>query len=531
MWVAALEHFRDAREFDVELAPRLVAGLLAHGRYLYDNLELHVPNNHLLLEAKALALLGVAVPEFKESRRWRERGLALVAREVRAQVGEDGVHGERATLYHRVIAGELLELLVVLENNRIPAPEGLIEQFEKMVEFEAALVKPDGEFPLLGDSAEQDTHLRFSASSGGPIFLRRVDLASERPLQEADYWLLGAERIDRWRSHRTSKTNGSAAFPVGGYYIMRAGEGTDARYLVFDSGPFGLPAMPNHGHADALSVELYAYGQTLLVDPGFYSTALGLDWRNFFRGSRAHNTLVVDGLDQSYLMDERRVYRPAQAVCLGWESNEEFDFVDGMHNGYERLAEPVTHRRQVLFAKPHYWIIVDVLNGSGQHAIDLYFHFMPGARATFDPESDAIRVENTGGVGLAIVPFSAGNWDKEIAAGTVDPIQGWVSFLSGQKTRAPVLRLGQEVHAPVQFCTVLYPFRVGEEPSIRVSRFTVDDRATNDSTLTALRVETPDRVDSLIIDRAGGTSRRGKGHAETPARVELKRQTAAANRL
>ncbi len=531
VWIWALEHFRKARAFDAELLPKLLAGLLAHGRYLNANLELHVPNNHLLLEAKALALLGIAVPEFKEARRWRERGFEVLEREVRAQVCKDGVHGERTTLYHRVIAGELLELLVVMENNRIPAPASLVQRFEKMVEFEVALAKPDGTFPLLGDSAAADTHLRFPASSGGPIFLRRDDLALAQPLQEADYWLLGAGRIGEWQGKRTTKTFGSVAFPMGGYYVMNAGEGADARYLVFDCGPFGLPAMPNHGHADALSMEVYALGQTLLVDPGFYSTALGLDWRNFFRGSRSHNTVVVDGLDQSHLMDERRVYRPARAICLGWKSNDEFDFVDGMHNGYERLAQPITHRRQVLFVKPHYWVIVDVLTGRGKHAIDLYFHMMPGARTVTDPEANGIRVENQGGAGLAIVPLSDGKWEREIVTGATSPIQGWVSFFSGEKTPAPVLRLRQEVRTPVQFCTVLYPFRIGEEPSVKVLPLRVEGRAADDPTLTAIRIETPNQVDSLIIDRANSASRKGLGDPKTPARVEFKSRKKSASGL
>ncbi|MBI4787789.1 MAG: alginate lyase family protein [Chloroflexi bacterium] len=504
IWIWALYYFRTARAFDAELCGKLVGGLLTHGRYLDANIELHVPNNHLLLEAKALAYLGILLPEFKEARRWRERGLKLLERQVQEQVCADGVHGERTTLYHRVISGELLELLALMENNRMAAPPGLVARFGNLVEFERALAKPDGTFPLLGDSAATDTHLRFSAA--------------EQALQESDYWLgltpsstVGAGsprpsardldgKSGRGDPAPTGEGAGpvrpSAAFPAGGYYLMKAGDGADARYLVFDCGPFGLPAMPNHGHADALSFELYAFGQTLLLDPGFYSTALGLNWRNFFRGTRAHNTVVVDGLDQSELMDARRVYRPARATCLGWISNDEFDFVDGRHDGYERLAEPVTHRRQIFFAKPDYWVVVDLLTGRGEHSFDLYFHMPP---------------RNDRGAGLAIVPLSDGAWQREIVTGATDPIQGWVSFLSGEKIPAPVLRLTRRARPPVQICTVLYPYRAGAEPAIHVSPLNVHGRAADDPTVTALRIQTPERVDDLIIYRA-----------ETKARVEFK---------
>ncbi|OGO37164.1 MAG: hypothetical protein A2Z03_03725 [Chloroflexi bacterium RBG_16_56_8] len=118
---------------------------------------------------------------------------------------------------------------------------------------------------------------------------------------------------------------------------------------------------------------------------------------------------------------------------------------------------------------------------------------------------------NDRAAGLMIVPLSDGNWQREIVTGKTDPIQGWASFVSGEKIPAPVLRLTRQAHTPVQICTVLYPYRVGAEPSVQVSPLPIEGRAANDPTLTAIRIETPERVDELIIDRA-----------ETQARVEFK---------
>ncbi|MBI5030574.1 MAG: alginate lyase family protein [Chloroflexi bacterium] len=499
VWCWALYYFRPSPLLDKEFGQRFVAGLLTHGRYLAANIELHVPNNHLLLEAKALALIGILFPEFKDARKWRERGLKIVERQVEEQVCPDGVHGERTTLYHRVIAGELLELMVLMENNRLSIPATWLERFTRMVDFEIALIKPDQTFPLLGDSAVTDTHLRFSASSSGPVFLKAEPA---QPLREADLWLLGLQRVKGWEEKRMALcTFDSAAFPDGGYFLMKAGQGIAAHYLVFDCGSFGLDAMPNHGHADALSFELFAMGQTLLVDPGFYSTALGLDWRNFFRGSRSHNTVVVDGVDQSHLLDVRRVYRPARAKCLNWISNSKFDFLDGVHDGYKRLADPVRHRRQILFAKPRYWVISDVLTGQGKHRFDVYFHTMPGAKTLIDSKTKTVRIENQTGAGLLIVPYANEEWGIETQSGATNPIQGWVSFFSGEKTPAGVLDFYREGNTPMQFCTILYPYRLNEQPDIRVSPLQVEGRTANDVNLIALSIETRGRVDHLTIDR------------------------------
>lgn len=474
VWSWALYYFRRAPSFDAEVCHRLIVGLLTHGRYLNANIELHAPNNHLLLEAKALAFLGILLPEFNEAHQWRARGLRLVEREMMAQVCADGVHGERAALYHRIIAGELLELAVLMENNQMTMPANVRTRLAQMIEFERALIKPDGTFPLLGDSAAADTHLRFAASNVGET------------LQESDYWL-GLNSSSRRREKNASPLrlgSESRAFPNGGYYLMKAGIGIDARYLVFDCGAFGLPALPNHGHADALGFELYAFGQTLIIDPGFYSTSLGLEWRNYFRGTRAHNTVVVDERDQSQLLDVRRVYRPAQTKCLAWQSNAKVDFVDGMHDGYTRFPQPITHRRQILFVKPDYFMVRDLLTGRGTHCFDVYFHLSPGATPTIDAATQTVCVENQTDAGLVIAPFIAGNWNIEILA-------GWVSFFSGEKVAAPVLRYRQTAAVPVEFGVVLYPYRQGERPSVNIVR-----------QANTWRIETPGRVDKFVIDGA-----------------------------
>lgn len=511
-WVWAFYAFRGARCFDDQVCLALLEGLLAHGRFLDTNLELHVPNNHLLLEAKALALLGLLFPEFRAAGRWRRRGMRILAREARAQVCADGVHGERATLYHRIIAGELLELLVLLENNGVPIPGALAEAFGRMVEFELWAARPDGQLPLFGDSALADTHLRFSAAAGGPALLRRPDLlALAPPLDEGTAWLLGPERIGQAGPGRAGPGPSSRAFPRGGYFVMRAGEGQAAAYLAFDCGPFGYGPMPNHGHADALSFELYACGGPLLLDPGVYSTALGLEWRNFFRGSRAHNTVVVDDCDQTLLLDARRSGRPARATLRQWLSNEHFDFADGSHDGYRRLAAPITHRRQIFFAKPEYWVVIDLLTGRGEHCFDLYFHLAPGADTRLDPGTLALRAGYGAGPALTIAPLEPRGWQAELVAGATAPIQGWVSPRSGEKQPAPALRYRQQGPAPALFCTVLYPHRAGDEraPAIVPLAVEVAGEARRRAQITALCIDGGTWVDYLLVDRgpAGGRKR------------------------
>lgn len=516
-WLWSFYLVRDAPALDDESVLLWLQGLLAHGRYLNAQIELHVPNNHLLLQAKALAFLGLLLPEFPEAETWRERGMQLLAAQLSAQVCADGVHGERTMLYHQIVASELLELVVLMDMNRIPLPPEWKTTLDKMVQAEAAFTKPDGTLPLLGDSAQHDTHLRVSAARAGRLFLRGT---FDTPPDEATYWLLGPARVDA--AHRVPPPPGCArALRDGGYFISRSGQGADARYLVFDAGPFGFKPMPNHGHADALSFELFAYGETLLVDPGYYSTSLGAEWRNFFRGTRAHNTAVVDDLDQSELLDVRRVYRPAQTTLLDWRTNDTLDLADAAHDGYERLAQPVTHRRQILFVKPAYWVVVDWFTGRGEHQFDLYFHLMPSTIVQVDAGSGA-AVCATKKAGL-VVQFLAGNGQIQVIEGATDPIQGWVSLESGVKRAAPVVRYRCRAAPPLAVCTLLYPYR-GVPPPLRAERIPVNGGAQVPAL--ALGITTDTCTDYIMLDHTEGERKQFAGYV-TDARLLYVRQDAA----
>lgn len=502
VWLWAYYYFLAASAFDDETLLATLRGLWVHGRYLAANLEYHVRNNHLLLESKALAMCGLLFPEFREARAWLDRGLSILWQQMRQQVRPDGVHGEQATMYHQVITSELLEILVLLDNNNVVVPPDVMNTFTRMLEFERAITKPDGQIPLLGDSALSDSYVRFSAIAGGAALLNRVDLASG-PLDEPTLWLVGAGRARRLSVlPEDPAPAASQAFPAGGYFVMRHGKGQESAYLMFDCGPFGYRPAPGHGHADALGFELYAGGRTLIADPGVYSYHLGEEWRNYFRSTAAHNTITVDGMDQSSLLGLWHVVRPARATLHEWITAQHFDFVDGSHDGYTRLRQPVTHRRQILFVKPEYWIILDLLDGQGQHRFDLHFHLMPDAKVSLDAISGMARIRHCEGTGLLICPIQNAGSQAEVITGSLNPIQGWLSRYSGEKTSAPTLRYTRITPTPARFGTILYPCPRADEAVINVSPLTVvgEKGILGEGEATGLKIEVGPWIDYFVVD-------------------------------
>lgn len=506
-WIWAFFFFRQADTFGQSEQVAFLKGLLTHARFLAARIEHHAVNNHLLLEAKALAFCGLLFPEFKEAREWSDAGLRILWDEVERQVCADGVHAERAPLYHRRVMSALLEMLVLLENNDLPVPEEVIGRLERMLDFDRHITKPDGTIPLFSDSALAEVQARFSGRGGGETLFDWITLDGPG-LDEDMAWLLGKRRFGQRATCATSGHElGSRAFPEGGYFVMRDGAGQQGSYLAFDCGPFGYEPVPIHGHADALSFDLYAYGRSLITDCGVYSYHLGEDWRRYFRGTSAHNTVVVDEKDQSILLGAGRVYRMARATLHRWESNAQFDFVDGSHDGYCRLADPVIHRRKILFLKPEYWIVVDLLTGQpGRHRIDQYFHLMPWAVPILDRETKAVCVERHGIPVMTIGPARAQSLQAEVITGATDPIQGWVSFFSGEKVAAPVIRYRREVQVPAGFVTAMYPHPAEGKDEVHVTALEVtarDGKRLADTQATGLIIETAECVDTCVIAHDG----------------------------
>src|SRR6185437_79547 len=144
----------------------------------------------------------------------------------------------------------------------------------------------------------------------------------------------------------------------------------DERWLIFDCGPLGDGG---HGHYDLLNVEIAADGRPLVLDPGRHTYDEQVpNLRHWFKGTAAHNTVVVDGLDQTpyrrgkprkgTIARGRLIERhgaPGLAVIVGEATSTTYDAV---------------HTRRVAFVSDEYWVIEDRLEALTPHRYDLRFH-------------------------------------------------------------------------------------------------------------------------------------------------------------
>jgi uncharacterized heparinase superfamily protein len=445
VWTTLLGHLKDDLAFPDQGLERMLVSICQHADFLAHNLEYDIGNNHLITNARALLWVGIHLGGHPQARKWLDKGLSLLKREISKQILTDGGHYERSSSYHLVVLQELLETALLMQQADLPVPNFLEQAISRMYDFLAAILKPDGSLPMLNDTVIGYPVPVADILAVGAVYLKRSKLKGLVRGEPGEYldWVLGASGRQAFNAiSGHPSVLGSIDLAQSGYYVLRSGEHKDGEYLIFDCGPIGPRHSPGHGHADTLSFELAAYGQTLIVDPGVYEY-MESEWRDYFRSTAAHNTVTVDEQDQSVFWSSFRVAEMAQARLVRWETREAYDDVEGEHDGYVRLRSPVIHRRRIQYLKPDRWIITDVLESDGRaaHRYDLWFHLTP-CRCSLDTNTCSYRALFADGIVLGICPEHPEGTEPEIQ-------EGWISYTWKQKTSAPVVRYSLASSEPV----------------------------------------------------------------------------------
>jgi hypothetical protein len=226
-------------------------------------------------------------------------------------------------------------------------------------------------------------------------------------------------------------------FPEGGYYMLGQNFGlAEEIRAVVDCAPLGYLSIAAHGHADALAFTLSVAGEELLVDPGTYAYHTQKQWRDYFRSTRAHNTVCVDGLDQSVIGGNFMWLKHARAELETWQPGELEDRIAGNHDGYLRLADPVRHRREIVFDKTSHTLKVrDSLHCLRKHRVELHWHCHEEADVSLLGSGVMIARANS----LLSLTFDDQRFLVRLARAEETPPLGWISRSFDSKSPCTVV--------------------------------------------------------------------------------------------
>ena len=371
--------------------------------------------NWLTAESNGLYTAGMLFPEFKEAKQWRATAIERIYRQFDDEVYPDGMEYELAAGYNNWVVREFAHIFEIATLNGLAheLPDDYTAKIEKCYNYQLYACMPNGCIPGLNDSG--NSAVRGSLASAHELFPHR-----------ADFLYVGTNGVQGRKPEHTSH-----AFPWTGHYVMRSGWDSDATFLLLDAGPFGS----GHQHEDKLHFVLYSHGRQLVLDPGNFSYDRSR-WRRYVLSTSGHNTVMVDGQNQARRSKRDTYYWPRpwtgpapETLDAAWASTPEYDFAAGVYrDGYGPGRKlNVEHRRCVLWVKPTYFLIVDVLapRDNEEHTYDVLFHLDTADAAV---EGLAARSLNEGqaNVEIAAVPDTALSL-RTVKGKTDEPVQGWAN--------------------------------------------------------------------------------------------------------
>lgn len=444
-----------------ELHRKFLRSIRDQAAYLSQHLA--PARNHRTIELAALFQVAVVFPELNESRSWLTLAIELLAQSSRDDFLEDGVHCELSTDYHCLVLKNYLNVVRLARLNAIELPATLHEGIRGALKFALHVHRPDGEIPALSDGDSRS----FLA-----LIAQGAELYPDLPEAPQLRYVATGGREGRAPAGRL------APFAASGYVTLRSGWGEngvpfrDEQFLVLDAGPFGAG---NHGHFDALSFELAAFGQALIVDPGRYTydESGEVNWRARFRVTSAHNTVVVDGKNQARY--EAREGSPRAKLRLRGPAAEatlttclEGDALDCLRAAVKGQGYEAMHERTIVFVhqsgRMPYWVVADTLRSGTVHEYDQYFHLSGLAQGQ-------VQVHAAGEVACVVSPHLV-LASASCTARSLTIEEGFVSRTYGFKRPAPVVRISAR-GANLELYTVLVPHGSAELAQAPTTQLTV----------------------------------------------------------
>ncbi len=377
-------------------------------------------NNHLVAELAGEFLIGLAMPALARSARRVTWARTRLVEEATRQILADGVPAEQSPTYGAFTAEFLLLCAAVAEAAGQPLPPALGDRLRAFSDFIGWIALDDGTVPAIGDDDEGRVltlgghEAAYPGSIANAIagFLGRgAGTAVPAGFREA---LLG-----RPAAARLTALAGLRVFETGGYSVVNEPVGDRRLSLVFDHGPLGYLSIAAHGHADALALTLAVDGRPVLVDPGTYLYHSGGAWRDWFRGSLAHNTLTIADADQSTISGAFNWSHKATSRLEHRGDGARWS-LSASHDGYLKRFG-VVHRRSIERIEDGL-VITDQLLGAAARPARLAFQLAPDLEAEIAGR-EVVVCRN--GSPVLTLAFEIGELsiDRGVAGGGA----GWVS--------------------------------------------------------------------------------------------------------
>ena len=272
-------------------------------------------------------------------------------------------------------------MMRLLKKNGMAVPDTWHPMLSRMSQYVADCIGDYGEVVVFGDDDEGKildlqggngiNHYQYVLAMMSLLLKKQyTDVKTSR--SETIDWLFTKEEKEETQRKDRYISSQYCCYQEGGNTILRS---KDRKVLIgIDHAALGFGSIAAHGHADALSFQLFYEGQPVFVDPGTYIYHCDLDSRNKFRKTCNHNTVTVDNKDQSEMLGAFLWGRKANAKLLSIEKKAEAVALTMEQDGFA----PIIQRRELIFDGERRIHIKDTLTSATR--ADVEFMLSPDVR-------------------------------------------------------------------------------------------------------------------------------------------------------
>jgi hypothetical protein len=450
-WIVALDLLLDSPSIDRKIFADMIATVYLGSWDTERRLSRgSSSNNHLIGEAAGIFIAASWFPDFPQARRWQERAKHILEEEIHKQTYDDGCTREHAFGYMFFVIQFLTLSMLAGQRCGVEFSARFKARLHQMYSFLAEVSVDTGLPPGLGDADDGYVlDLGELPRDAAQLITVGAELFADETLRltegsETAYWLTAATP----RSPTAPDRGESVAFDASGYFLLRSGGSRENEMAVFfDCAELGYGTIAAHGHADCLAFTLSVGGHEIFVDGGTYDYFTHPQWRDYFRSSRAHNTLVVDGQNQSEMTGPFMWGARANAAVIGWQNNSSVVCVYGEHDGYRNLPVPAVHRRTLRLDKSSIALeVTDEVVTDGAHMVERYLHLAPQCIVE-QRDKSTVTISRQGHCLLLEAPHG----DIEIIAAADDDFTGWISQGYHRRQASTCIRIIDEISHDATF--------------------------------------------------------------------------------
>ncbi len=429
-------YFLPSPSFTPEFLTEFLVNYHRHALHILNNYS--DKGNHLLFEAQRMIYAGAFFPEFKEAEQWRKSGIEILNREINIQAYPDGGHFELDPHYHLAAINIFCKALFMADVNgfRNEFPASYLNTMENMILFYMNICFPDYTNPCfsdakLGERKDEQKNYRTWAK----IFPDN---------QQIRYFATGGKE-------GSLPAHLSKSFKHSGFFVFRNSWKPDATVMVLKAGPQGFwHCQPDNG-----TFELWFNGRNLFPDSGAYVYAGDgevMQLRNWFRQTRVHNTLTLDGRNLDI----------TKSVCLHWQEGGEVETLVTENPSYEGLR----HRRTVFFVENTYFVVVDEAIGNAVGEVNLNYQLCEG-EVKIDAAKNILLSRFEGDSNVKLQCFGE-------KGTTLREEEGWRSTAYRQRVERTAVSFNtpKKTTDTTRFITVIYPVKDAAQAPALAAKFT-----------------------------------------------------------